>query len=321
MAPPRIIFLDSYTTNPGDLAWTRLANLGEFVHHKNIVNYPDIISKAKNAEIVILNKAIITKQVLNELPNLKLICVAATGYNSVDLEACSKMNIPVCNVKAYSSPAVAQQVFSLILALRNKVQIYSSEVSQGVWSDQAFFSYQNEPWFELKDKVMGIFGLGQIGENVARIADAFGMKVIAYRKHPEKGSPKHVQLVGKEELFSESDVLSLHTPLNEETKELINARSLGLMKPSALLINTGRGGLVNELDLKNALLSGIIAGAGLDVLSQEPPSKDHILFNLNNCLISPHLAWGSVESRMRLIEGLAKNIEGYLSGKLVNVLN
>lgn len=317
----RIVFLDSYTTNPGDLRWTALEQLGEFVHYKNVISHDEIISCAKDADIIILNKAVIGREELEHLTRVKLICVAATGYNSVDVEACRVKGIPVCNVSGYSSPAVAQQVFALILNIRNKVQLYSDEVSKGDWSNQEFFTYQHQSWFELKGKTFGILGLGKIGEEVANIALAFGMHVIAYRKNQAKGAPAGVQLVELDQLFQDSDILSLHSVLNEETKGIINQEVLSKMKSNSILINTGRGGLVVEEDLKEALLTKQIFAAGLDVLSAEPPPKDHILFGLENCIITPHQAWGSFESRTRLVEGLAQNIRAFQESDLINVVN
>lgn len=317
----KIVFLDSFTTNAGDLSWSPLEALGDFSFYENIVEGDDLLEKAKDADILILNKANILKDVIPHLTKVKLICVAATGYNSVDVSACANVGIPVCNVSGYSSPAVAQHVFALVLALQNQVRTYSEEVSRNKWSSQQFFSYQNQSWYELKGKTFGVFGLGKIGQEVAKIALAFGMKVVAYRKHIEKGSIAGVVLVEKETLFTESDFLSLHTTLNEETKGLINASVLSKMKRSAVLINTGRGPLIVESDLRDALNDGSIAGAGLDVLSSEPPEIDNVLFGIPNCVITPHIAWGSVEARTRLIDGVASNIRSYLEGEAKNVVN
>ncbi len=316
-----IVFLDSFTTNPGDLSWSSLEALGNFSHYENIVEGEALIEKAKDADILILNKANITESVIQHLTKVKLICVAATGYNSVDVRACANAGIPVCNVSGYSSPAVAQHVFALILALQNQVRTYANEVSNNKWSNQKFFSYQNQSWYELKGKTFGIFGFGKIGQEVAKIALAFGMKVIAYRKHKEKGSIDGVELVEQDVLFAESDYLSLHTSLNQETHGLINADRLVKMKRSAVLINTGRGPLIVEADVRDALKEGVIAGAGLDVLSSEPPVVDHVLFGIPNCVITPHIAWGSVEARSRLIEGLVGNIQSYLKGRPINVVS
>jgi len=311
-----IVFLDSFTTNPGDLSWSALEALGKFTHYVNVIDGPELIEKAQDADIIILNKAYITEETLKHLTKVKLICVAATGYNSVDVDACAKVGIPVCNVSGYSSPAVAQHVFALILALQNKVSEYAQEVSENKWSDQTFFSYQNQTWYELKGKTLGVYGFGKIGQEVARIGLAFGMEVIAYRKHPEKGSIPGVILVDQETIFKKSDILSLHTALNK-----INSESLNKMKSTALLINTGRGPLINEGDLYAALDYGIIAGAGLDVMSSEPPEKNNLLFKAKNCVITPHIAWGSYESRTRLVEGLVENIKNFVLGKPSNVVN
>ena len=317
----KIVFLDSFTTNPGDLSWSSLEALGDFYQYENVVEMNALIEKAHDADIIILNKAKINEASLKHLTKVKLICVAATGYNSIDVNACAKVGIPVCNVSGYSSPAVAQHVFALILALKNQVDTYSKEVSANKWSNQTFFSYQNQSWSELKGQTLGIFGFGKIGQEVATVALAFGMNVIAFRKNVEKGSMPGVNLVDREYLFKNSDILSLHTALNEETKGVINKSSLLMMKPSSLLINTGRGPLIVEEDLKWALENKTIAGAGLDVLSSEPPEMDHVLFNIPNCLITPHIAWGSVESRSRLIAGLAENIKRFKEGAPINVVN
>ena len=317
----KIVFLDSFTTNPGDLSWSSLKSLGDFSHYENVVEMNDIIEKAHDADVIILNKAKINEEVLKHLTKVRLICVAATGYNSIDVSACANVGIPVCNVSGYSSPSVAQHVFALILALQNKVSEYTQEVGANKWSNQTFFSYQNQTWFELKGKTLGIFGFGKIGQQVAKVALAFEMKVIAFRKNVEKGSIPGVELVDKEYLFKNSDVLSLHTALNAETKGVINKQSLSMMKPTSILINTGRGPLVVEPALRDALLNKVIAGAGLDVLSSEPPEVDHVLFNIPNCVITPHIAWGSYESRSRLIEGLADNIKNFSSGTPINVVN
>jgi len=317
----KIVFLDSFTTNPGDLSWSSLQALGEFVHYENVIEGSELVEKAYDADIIILNKAKITEATLKHLTKVRLICVAATGYNSIDVIACANAGIPVCNVSGYSSPAVAQHVFALILALQNKVSEYTQEVKNNKWSNQAFFSYQNQTWFELKGKTLGIFGFGKIGQEVAKIGMAFGMRVIALRKNIEKGSIPGVELVDKEYLISESDVLSLHTALNEETEGLMNMQTLSKMKSSSFLINTGRGPLIVEEDLRVALDDGIIAGAGLDVLSSEPPEVHNVLFAAENCVITPHIAWGSLESRTRLVEGLADNIQNFMTGAPTNVVN
>ena len=219
------------------------------------------------------------------------------------------------NVSGYSTPSVAQHVFALLFALTNKVESYNLEVHQGVWSEQIDFSYWHNPILEIKEKVIGIYGFGKIGQEVGKIALAFGMQVIAHHKHPERDKMEGVEFVSLDDLFRRSDVLTLHAPLNKSNEGIISQQNISKMKKSAFLINTGRGGLINEPDLKTALENGMIAGAGLDVLSQEPPPSDHILLNTKNCIITPHQAWASQSARQRLMNELAKNIKAYLKGQ------
>jgi len=255
------------------------------------------------------------------LPQLKLICTLATGYNNIDIDAANHFGITVCNAVGYSSPSVAQHVFALLLELTNRVGLHNADIQQNGWANSIDWCYSKSPLMELAGKTMGIYGYGKIGEQVATIALAFGMKVIAVRRSNKIPDNPQVQLVNLKTLFRESDVLSLHAPLTAENIGIINQQNLGLMKKSAFLINTGRGGLVNELALKTALLDGQIAGAGLDVLSQEPPPKDHLLLGVPNCLITPHHAWATNASRGRLIGILAENIRAFLAGTPQNVVN
>ena len=313
----KIIALDGHTLNPGDLSWEGINSMADFEVYPR-TEPEEIIERAKFADILIVNKCILNRPILENLPNLKYICVSATGYNNVDLEYCNENKIPVSNVVGYSTSSVAQHVFALLMALNHQVEKYSSEVHNGVWSRQEDFSYWNQPIMEFQGKTMGIYGFGKIGQAVAKLALAFGMKVMAFHKYPDRDVMEHVQMVDVDTLFSESDVLTLHAPLNSMSQNIISAVNLKKMKPTSFLINTGRGGLVNENDLKIALENNQIAGAGLDVLSSEPPSEDHILLGAKNCIITPHQAWASLSSRKRLMEEVRKNIEGYLKGKIRN---
>lgn len=317
---PKIVILDGYTTNPGDLSWEPIAQLGDLrVHDRTPDNL--IYKRAQNADIVIVNKTELDMYYIGSLRKLKLICTLATGYNNIDLYGANNFGVTVCNAVGYSTPSVAQHAFSLLLKMTNQVTLHNQSVQSGGWSNAPDWCYWKQPLVELAGKTMGIYGFGKIGQQVAQIALAFGMKVIAHRKNIHQTPPPMVEYVSLENLFSESDVLTLHAPLSAENEGIVNAQNLSLMKPSAYLINTGRGGLVNELDLKNALLDGKIAGAGLDVLSTEPPPKDHPLIGIQNCILTPHQAWATKESRQRLIQIVADNIKAFLSGKPQNVVN
>ena len=267
---------------------------------------------------MIVNKFIVDKKLIDQLPRLKYVCVSATGYNNVDVDYCREKNIAVSNVTGYSTTAVAQHVFALLLGLMNQTETYSKEVNEGKWSSQSEFSYWNKPILELAGLTMGIYGFGKIGQQVGKLALAFDMQVIAHHKHPERDKMEGVKMVSLDELFRQSDVISLHAPLSAVNKGIISQQNISKMKKSALLINTGRGGLVNEEDLKIALENERIAGAGLDVLSQEPPPSNHILLNTKNCIITPHQAWGSLPARRRLLNEVAENIKAYMEGKKRN---
>lgn len=317
---PKIVILDGHIANPGDLSWNAISDQGDLTIHKRTADNL-VIERAKDASIVIVNKRSLDKRILAQLPQLKLICTLATGYNNIDIDAANHFGITVCNAVGYSSPSVAQHVFALLLALINRVGEHNETVQQNGWANSIDWCYWKSPMMELSGKTMGIYGYGKIGEQVANIALAFGMKVIAVRRSSQPPSNPNVQLVNLKTLFQESDVLTLHAPLTAENTGIINQVNLALMKKSAYLINTGRGGLVNELDLKTALQNGQIAGAGLDVLSEEPPPVDHLLLGTPNCLITPHHAWATKESRGRLIEIVAANIKVFLIGKPQNVVN
>ncbi len=315
----KIVFLDSHTLNPGDLDWGPLQALGQLELYERTA--PDeIVARAKEASILIANKASLTADSLRRLPQLRCICVAATGYNNIDIQTAHNQGVVVCNAVGYSSASVAQHVFALLLELSNQVGRHSDDVAAGGWAKSKDWSYHLAPIHELAGQKMGIFGLGKIGQQVAQIALAFGMQVLAAHKYPERDAMPGVKFVTATQLFSESDVISLHVPLTEQTRFLVNAETLAMMKPTARLINTGRGDLIDEAALREALLNGQLAAAGLDVLSQEPAAADHPLIGLANCLLTPHQAWASRASRQRLLDTLVLNIKAFQNGEPVNVV-
>ncbi len=316
----KIVVLDGFATNPGDLSWEGLVAFGETKIYDRTP--PELVAeRIADAGIVISNKVVLNENLIARLLKLRCICVLATGFNNVDAMAARRRGIPVCNVVGYSTPSVAQHVFALLLELTNAVSKQDSEVKDGGWEKAKDWSYTLQPIVELSGKTMGIYGFGKIGQKVGEIARAFGMDVIAHHKHPQRDAKEWVTFVSQEKLFSLSDVLSLHAPLTVENKGLINKIHLSMMRPSAILINTGRGGLVNEADLCDALEKGTIAGAGLDVLSEEPPRSGNILIGAKNCIITPHQAWASRDSRARLLAETVKNVEAFLEGKPRNVVN
>lgn len=317
----KIVILDGYTLNPGDLSWESLKELGEvFVYERTAPK--DVCKRAEGVEVVFTNKVVLDEAVLEKLPSLKYIGVLATGYNVVDVAAAARKGIVVTNIPAYSTSSVAQMAFAHILNIVQRVGYYAQEVSNGKWSRQADFSFWDAPLHELDGKKMGIIGFGNTGRATARIAVGFGLDVYAYTSKSAMELPADVhKCPSMDELFRKCDIVSLHCPLTETTRELVDARKLDLMKPSAILINTGRGGLVNEQDLADALNSGKIAAAGLDVLSSEPPRADNPLLKARNCFITPHQAWATKEARVRLMQLAVNNLKAFLEGKPVNVVN
>ena len=317
---PRIVILDGYTTNPGDVSWKPIEQLGDLrVNDRTPDN--KIYHKAQYADVVVVNKTVLDWYMISRLRKAKLICLLATGYNNIDIEAAKHFGKTVCNAVGYSAPSVAQHVFSLLLEITNNVALHNKSVQSDGWANAPDWCYWKKPLVELNGKTMGIYGFGKIGQQVARIALALGMKVIANRRNMQQSPPAGVEYVSLDRLFAESDVLSLHAPLTNANEGVVNANSISKMKPTAYLINTGRGGLVNEMDLKNALVNDQIAGAALDVLSQEPPPSDHPLIGIKNCLITPHQAWATKESRERLIQIVADNIKAFLDGRPQNVVS
>ena len=317
----KIVILDGYTLNPGDLSWEPLKELGEVTVYERTAP-KDVYKRAEGAEVVFTNKVVLDEAVLEKLPSLKYIGVLATGYNVVDVEAAARKGIVVTNIPAYSTSSVAQMAFAHILNIVQRVGYYAQEVSNGKWSRQADFSFWDAPLHELEGKKMGIIGFGNTGRATARIAVGFGLDVYAYTSKSAMELPADVhKCPSMDELFRKCDIVSLHCPLTETTRELVDARKLELMKSSAILINTGRGGLVNEQDLADALNSGKIAAAGLDVLSSEPPRADNPLLKARNCFITPHQAWATKEARVRLMQLAVNNLKAFLEGKPVNVVN
>ena len=319
----KIVILDSFTTNPGDLSWEFLNKYSDDIMIYPRTSKEDVIKRAKGAEILIINKTVLGQDELNELaPELKYIGLQSTGYNVVDLKAATKNGVTVCNIPSYSTNAVAQLVFSFILQFTNKVNLHSESVYNGEWTECLDFCYWKAPLSELDGKTIGIIGFGSIGQRVAEIAEVFGMKVFFTSKSiKDTGKFKTARQVDLDTLLGKSDFVTCHCPLTDETTGLINLDNLRKMKKSAVLINTSRGPVVNENDLSYALNNDIIAGAGLDVLGEEPPKADNPMFKAKNCYITPHIAWASKETRARLINILDSNIEHFLSGNTQNKVN
>jgi glycerate dehydrogenase len=310
----RIVILDGHTTNPGDLSWEPLERLGSIsVHDRTAPG--DIVARARDADVVLTNKTPLSAEVIAALPRARLIGVLATGFNVVDAVAARGRGIPVVNVPEYSTPNVAQATFALLLELTNRTGHHDRAVHEGRWAGSADFCFWDGDLVELAGKTFGIVGHGRIGRAVGRIASAFGMEVIHARRRGGEGS------VALDELFATSDVVSLHCPLTVETKGLVDARRLGLMKRSAYLLNTSRGPLVDEAALAEALAAGGIAGAGLDVLAVEPPARGNPLLTAPRCVITPHIAWATRAARQRLIGTVAANVAAFAAGTPVNVVN
>ena len=316
----KIIITDGYALSRNDLNWQGFETLGEVVFY-DYTAPSELLNRAKEADALIVNKTVLSAETIAALPNLKYIGVTATGYNNVDAKAATARNIPVCNVAGYGSKSVAQHVFALILELTNQVAVHNAAVQAGEWGQQPHFCITKTPLIELSGKTLGIYGFSGIGQEVAKIGRAFGMKIIVHRRNTEGVKPRGIKYVSLDELFSKSDILTLNASLSPENQGLINAQNLQKMKPSALLINTARGGFIIEHDLKQALESGIIAGAGLDVLPVEPPTEGSILFGVKNCLITPHNAWASAEARTRLMHLAAENLKDFLKGEPKNRVN
>ena len=316
----RIVVLDAHTANPGDLSWAGFESLGECTIHDR-TPLADTVARARDAEVVITNKAVLNREIISALPKLRYIGVIATGYNVVDLDAASERGVAVTNVPGYSTASVAQAVFAMILELTNHAAAHATAVREGRWDSCPDFCFWDHPIVELSGRTLGLIGFGDIGSAVARIGTAFGMRVLASRRAWAVPPPEGVEAASAEKVFRESDVISLHCPLNGETREIVNEKTLAMMKKSALLVNTARGPLVNEAALASALNYGQIAGAALDVLSVEPPAPSNPLLSARNCLVTPHIAWASRESRARLITRAVENLRAFIEGSPVNVVN
>ena len=316
----KIVVLDGYALNPGDLSWNCIAQFGEVtVYDRTPAEL--IVPRIGDAEIILLNKTPITEETLAACPSIKLICVLATGYNVVDCEAAKLRGIPVCNVPAYGTAAVAQFSFALLLELCHQVGLHSESVHNGDWCRSIDFCYWKTPQMELAGKTMGIIGFGRIGRAVGQIAKAFGMRVIAYnRSHCAEGEAIG-EYVDLDTLFRQSDIISLHCPLTPQTSELINKDSISKMKDGVILLNTARGGLVNENDLFEALTAGKLRSAAVDVVSAEPMAADNPLLNAPNCIITPHMAWAPLESRQRIMDCTVRSIQAFLDGQPINTVN
>lgn len=313
----KIVILDGNALNPGDLSWKPLEQFGSVTVYPR-TNPEDVASRIGDSDIVLLNKINITEEILSQCPSLKYIGVQATGYNVIDLEACRHHNVTVTNVPSYSTAGVAQLVFAFISEFACHLQLHSDSVMAGDWVKSKDFCYWKTPLVETDGKTIGIFGYGSIGSRVARIAEAFGMKVQVCTRTPK---PEIKNPVDFETLLKTSDIVTLHAPLTPQTKEIINSKTLSLMKKNAILINTARGPLVNENDVRKALEDGIIAGYGADVVCSEPMSKDNPLLNAPNCLITPHIAWAAVETRQRLLSVVIENIKAFTEGHPQNVVS
>ena len=316
----KIVILDGFTAAHVDLSWELLEDIGELTVYDR--TKPDeTIERAKDAEIVLTNKVLLKRQEIEQLPKLRYIGVLATGYNVVDVEAAREHGIIVTNVPAYSTESVAQMVFSHLLTVTNRTEHYAIQNRKGKWTACPDFCYWDTPLTELAGKTFGIVGLGNIGQRVAAIAHAFGMHVIAYTSKGADQLPEYIGKRALSELFAESDVLSLHCPLTPDTKELINRQTLGLMKPGAILINTGRGPLVNDQDVADALNANRLRAFCADVLTEEPPRAGNPLLQCSNAFITPHIAWASREARVRLISVAINNVKSFVEGTPQNVVN
>jgi len=316
----KIVVVDGYTLNPGDLSWDDLRALGACAIYERSTD-EELLSRSAGAEILLTNKMEVRRRHMEQLPKLRYIGVTATGYNIVDVVAAGERGIVVTNVPAYGTSNVAQMTFALLLELCHRTGHHAQTVSEGRWAKSPDFCYWDFPLVELDGLTMGIIGLGRIGHAVARLAQAFGMKVVATGRSKPKDLPTNIEWLEFETLLRTSDVASLHCPLTAETKQMINAQRLKLMKPTAFLLNTSRGPLIDEVALAAALQAGQIAGAGLDVLSVEPPQADNPLYQAPNCFITPHISWATRAARSRLMRVAVENVRAFIGSKPQNVVS
>lgn len=314
----QIVVLDGYTLNPGDLSWKSLEDIGE-VRIYDRTEAKDIPERIGDSDIVLTNKTVLTEETLKACPTVRYIGCMATGYNVIDVAAANKLGMTVTNIPAYGTEAVAQFTMALLLEITSRVGMHSEAVKQGQWSACPDFCFWNAPLMELAGKTMGIIGYGAIGQSVARKAEAFGMEVLAYRRTPDRSmETEHCHMVSMDEIFEKSDIITLHCPLTAENEEMINRETIGRMKDGVILLNTGRGKLICEADLRDALNSGKVAGAGVDVASVEPVHPDNPLLQAKNLWMTPHIAWAPRETRQRLMDILVSNINAFLDGHPVN---
>lgn len=314
----KIVILDAFTSNPGDLSWDKFKELGDFTAYDYTA--PDkTIERMADADVVITNKTVISKEAIESSKNLKYIGVLATGFNIVDVAAAKDHNIPVCNVPTYSTNAVAQLTFALITEIYNQVGVHSAAVHGGEWASSKNFCFWKTPLICLENKTIGIIGFGKIGNAVAKLAEAYNMNILCYvpRVKPQPAI-KNFKFVTLDELLANSDIVSLHCPLTPETTGMVNAEFISKMKKSAIIINTSRGAAVDEKALADALNSGRIYGAGVDVLSTEPPKADNPLLSCEKCFITPHIAWAGFETRVKLIDIVYDNLKSFIDGKTIN---
>jgi glycerate dehydrogenase len=315
-----IAFLDSYTIDKKDISWESLKSCGKLTLYDRF--YADQHDAPfSDTDVLIVNKVPVNEKLISLFPNTKLVVVSATGYNNVDIPLCASKNITVCNVRGYSTEGVVQHVFAAIFSRFNRLEYYTAEVKKGRWQQTPDFCFYDHSIAELAGKTLGVIGYGTIGKRVSQVAEVFGMDVLVFNKYGSgQMLSSKIREVELEEVFSVSDVISLHVPLNPQTKELINKHTLAYMKENVTLVNTGRGALINEADLASWLNSHPEAVALLDVVSEEPPVKDNPLFTVANCFITPHIAWASLESRTRLLDGVAENIRAFQNNAPINTI-
>lgn len=316
MNKPKITVLDGGILNPGDISWEEIESISDLTVYDR-TDYDDVVNRAKDSWGILNSKIVFDRKLMQSLPNLKYIGMLATGYNSVDIEAAKELGIAVTNVRGYGPQSVAQLVMAFVLSLSFRIVEHNNQVHNGDWVRCKDYSFSSYPLMELEDKTMGIFGYGDIGREVAGMALGMGMKVLVYSRSKKENVENASSI---EELFEKSDFLSLNTPLNKETENIVNKDLISRMKKTAFLINTSRGGVINEYDLAYALNNDLIAGAALDVLSKEPPSSDNPLLNAKNCYITPHFAGNTFEARKRLMHKVYENIKAFLEGNPINVL-
>ena len=317
----KILVLDGFALNPGDLSWQGLRDQGTLVVYDRTEN-ARIVSRIGDADVVVVNKCPISRETIEKCPNLKLICVTATGYNTIDLEAAKEKGIVVCNVPTYATESVTQHVFAMILAIANHISEHAMSVRAGEWQRAADFTYHKHPIFELAGQTFGIIGMGRIGRNVARVARAFDMNVLYHSKHKHPDlEDEHLRFAEMDELLEKSDIISLHCPLTSETENIICKKTIAKMKKNVILVNTSRGRLINETDLANALSNGKVGHAALDVLCEEPPVHGSPLLENSRCLVTPHIAWAPLQARRRCMQIVEDNIRAFHEGKPQNVIS